>query len=89
MPATFLIGALYGDEGKGRVAAALAPDFALAVRGTGGGNANHDRRRWPIAGAAPRPVRRCGRHPGPARPRHARAALRTPRRARLVGARRR
>ncbi|MBI1944286.1 MAG: adenylosuccinate synthetase [Deltaproteobacteria bacterium] len=41
VPATFLIGALWGDEGKGRVAAALAPGFALTVRATGGGNAKH------------------------------------------------
>jgi adenylosuccinate synthase len=38
---TMVLGALYGDEGKGRVAHAMAPKFSLLVRATGGANASH------------------------------------------------
>src|ERR1044071_3749718 len=46
VPATFVIGALYGDEGKGRVVDALvaaAPNKRelVVVRVSGGGNARH------------------------------------------------
>jgi len=38
---TLVIGALFGDEGKGRVVHALAKDFAVVARATGGANASH------------------------------------------------
>jgi adenylosuccinate synthase len=41
MPLTIVVGALYGDEGKGRVVQALARDFAVVARATGGANASH------------------------------------------------
>lgn len=41
MPLTLLIGALYGDEGKGRVAYELSKRARLAVRFNGGANARH------------------------------------------------
>lgn len=41
MPATILLGALYGDEGKGRVVYELCPRFDWAVRSGGGPNARH------------------------------------------------
>src|SRR5688572_10435857 len=43
MPLTVVIGALYGDEGKGRVVQALARSTRAAVvaRATGGANASH------------------------------------------------
>lgn len=41
MPATFLIGASYGDEGKGRVARELAREHQVAARCNGGANAQH------------------------------------------------
>jgi adenylosuccinate synthase len=40
MPATVLVGGQFGSEGKGKVAAFIAPEFAVAVR-TGGANAGH------------------------------------------------
>lgn len=41
MPATILIGAQWGDEGKGRVADSLAAESALVGRYAGGDNAGH------------------------------------------------
>lgn len=41
MALTIVIGALFGDEGKGRVVQALAPRFAVVTRATGGANASH------------------------------------------------
>src|SRR5258706_4584744 len=41
MPATVLIGAQWGDEGKGRVADALAAEADVVVRYAGGDNAGH------------------------------------------------
>ena len=41
MPLTIVVGALYGDEGKGRVAQALASKAAVVVRASGGANASH------------------------------------------------
>jgi adenylosuccinate synthase len=38
---TVVIGALYGDEGKGRVVQALARGHAVVARATGGANASH------------------------------------------------
>lgn len=40
MPATIVVGGQFGSEGKGKIAAWLAPDFHHAVR-TGGPNAGH------------------------------------------------
>jgi adenylosuccinate synthase len=40
MPATVLVGGQFGSEGKGKIAAFLAPEYTLAVR-TGGPNAGH------------------------------------------------
>src|SRR3954469_18972269 len=41
MPATVLIGAQWGDEGKGRVADALAAEADVVARFAGGDNAGH------------------------------------------------
>src|SRR5436305_1685444 len=41
MPATVLIGAQWGDEGKGRVADALASEADIVARFAGGDNAGH------------------------------------------------
>lgn len=41
MPATVLIGAQWGDEGKGKIIDALAPQLDMVVRFQGGPNAGH------------------------------------------------
>jgi adenylosuccinate synthase len=41
MPVTVLIGAQWGDEGKGKIIDALAPDLQMVVRYQGGPNAGH------------------------------------------------
>jgi adenylosuccinate synthase len=41
MPVTAIVGANWGDEGKGRMVDALAPMFDYVVRFQGGGNAGH------------------------------------------------
>jgi len=41
MPLTIVVGALYGDEGKGRVVHAMARDFSVIARATGGANVSH------------------------------------------------
>jgi hypothetical protein len=41
MSLTLVLGALFGDEGKGRVARELARDFDVACRANGGPNASH------------------------------------------------
>ena len=41
MPATIIMGAQWGDEGKGKLTDALAADADLVVRANGGSNAGH------------------------------------------------
>ena len=41
MPATAIIGAQFGDEGKGRIVDYLARGAAMVVRFQGGSNAGH------------------------------------------------
>ena len=41
MPATIVIGAQWGDEGKGKIANLLAQDADVVVRYQGGNNAGH------------------------------------------------
>ena len=40
-PNTFVLGLQWGDEGKGKVVDALAPDYDLIARAQGGANAGH------------------------------------------------
>ncbi|MEK7452369.1 MAG: adenylosuccinate synthetase, partial [Patescibacteria group bacterium] len=41
MPATVVLGAQWGDEGKGKIVDALAKDADIIVRFNGGANAGH------------------------------------------------
>ena len=41
MPSTVLVGAQWGDEGKGKICDLVAGDFDAVVRYSGGNNAGH------------------------------------------------
>ena len=41
MPSTVLVGAQWGDEGKGKICDLIAGDFDAVVRYSGGNNAGH------------------------------------------------
>jgi adenylosuccinate synthase len=41
MPATIILGGLWGDEGKGKLTDALASEVSMVVRANGGSNAGH------------------------------------------------
>lgn len=38
---TVIVGAKWGDEGKGKIASYESQDASLVIRGTGGANAGH------------------------------------------------
>jgi adenylosuccinate synthase len=62
MPAIVLVGAQWGDEGKGKATDLLGADVDYVVRFNGGNNAGpHDRRRRREVRAAPAALR----HPHP------------------------
>ena len=41
MPASILVGAQWGDEGKGKITDLIARDFDVVCRYSGGANAGH------------------------------------------------
>ena len=56
MPSTVLVGAQWGDEGKGKICDLVAGDFDAVVRYSGGNNAGHT---IVVNGKNVRPAPRC------------------------------